>query len=175
MALMLIVPERKHEAAWNDILSEYRLNNAKVRWDMHMGFESGEYERYLQMDEDFRNSVNIAEGYSGRTSYFMVDSDRPDYFIGSVSVRYELTSELINIGGHIGYSIRPNERGKGYGTKQLQLALDVCRKLGIENALLTCNNTNMASAAVIKKCGGVFESSFTEDNSNIVDRYWIKL
>jgi predicted acetyltransferase len=36
----------------------------------------------------------------------------------------------------------------------LQHALDVCRDLGLESATLGCYKANVASAAVMKKCGG---------------------
>ena len=40
-----------------------------------------------------------------------------------VNIRHYLNEELSKFGGHIGYSIRPTERNKGYAHEQLKLAL----------------------------------------------------
>lgn len=56
---------------------------------------------------------------------------------------------------NIGQSIAPEFRGKGYGTKQLKTALKYCRMLGMDFALAGVRRNNLASTAVVKKCGGV--------------------
>ena len=57
----------------------------------------------------------------------------------------------------------------------LALALEKCRELGIDKALITCDNDNISSAKTALKNGGVLENEFTEENGNIVQRYWITL
>ena len=61
-------------------------------------------------------------------------------------------------GGHIGDGIRPSERRKGYATAMIGLALEECRKLGINKVLMTCDKTNIGSAKSIMNNGGVLES-----------------
>lgn len=51
---------------------------------------------------------------------------------GSISIRHELNDFLFNFGGHIGYSITPSERGKGYGKLQLKMGLEIAKSLGIK-------------------------------------------
>jgi len=59
-------------------------------------------------------------GYRDRVLWLVDDGD----YIGQASVRPELgTPYLITYGGHIGYSIRPSRRRRGYGRRILQLAL----------------------------------------------------
>lgn len=89
-----------------------------------------------------------------------------------VNIRHELSEFLLNFGGHIGQSIRPSERGKGYGTKQLMLAIEKCAKMGIENVLVTCNIENVASAKTIEKCYGELEN-IVKNGDEILKRYWI--
>ena len=48
----------------------------------------------------------------------------------------------------------PPLRGKGYGTQMLRFALEKARALGIERALVTCDDNNIASARVIENNGG---------------------
>lgn len=77
-----------------------------------------------------------------------------DRIVGLLSIRYELSEALTAKYGHIGYGVRPSERGKGYATQMLRHALSVCRGLGMASVVLGCYKANAASAAVIQKCGG---------------------
>ncbi len=54
-------------------------------------------------------------------------------------------------GGHIGYAIRPTERGKGTAKQQLALAFEQADRLGIEKVMVSCDRRNAASAAVIPR------------------------
>ena len=74
--------------------------------------------------------------------------------LGSVQLRHFLTPELEKHGGHIGYSIRPSERQKGYGKQQLLLVLDVVKQMKIPEVMISCNKDNIASSKTIISCGG---------------------
>ena len=93
--------------------------------------------------------------------------------VGLVNIRHKLNDELYNYAGHIGYSIRPLERKKGYGTILLTLALDCCKQLGINKVLVICNKNNIGSKNIIKNNNGKFESEIEKDNE-IYERYWIE-
>ena len=93
--------------------------------------------------------------------------------VGMINIRHSLESGFEISGGHIGYSIRPSERKKGYGNIILALALKYCKTLEIESVLVTCSKTNVASKKVILNNGGIFESEI-EENGKIIERYWIK-
>lgn len=75
-------------------------------------------------------------------------------------------------GGHIGYSVKPSERRKGYASQLIQLALDHYRARGIDRVLLTCDKDNIASAKVIQHNGGQLEDE-RQENNRITQRYWI--
>jgi predicted acetyltransferase len=87
---------------------------------------------------------------------------------GRVSIRHRLTDHLREIGGHIGYDIRPSARQRGHATAMFAAALPVARSLGITRALLTCDEDNIASRKVIEANGGVLE-----DKSSGKLRYWV--
>ncbi len=105
--------------------------------------------------------INLPKGCVPSTTYWLVDDDK---YIGSGNIRHELTDCLKQFGGHIGYCIRPECWNKGYGTAQLKMLLQEANKLGIGNALLTCDAKNIASARVMEKNGakklGLFQLRF---------------
>lgn len=103
---------------------------------------------------------------------FLVVRREDDAIIGMVNNRYELNDYLLAFGGHIGYSVKPSERRKGYASQLLHLALDHYRARGIDLVLLTCDKDNIASAKVIQHNGGQLEDE-RQENNRITQRYWI--
>jgi predicted acetyltransferase len=99
-----------------------------------------------------------------------------DKVVGLINIRHRLTPELLVESGHIGYSIHPAERRKGYAVKQLKLSLAEAKKLGLEKVLVTCDKKNIASARTIQKVGGILENEvISPDSGEVVQRYWIQL
>ena len=95
--------------------------------------------------------------------------------VGAASIRWRLNKELLHNGGHIGYGIRPSERGKGYGTRQLGLILDKCRERKMEKVLITCLEENLPSQKIVLKNGGVLENTVTTSQGETFCRYWVEL
>lgn len=105
------------------------------------------------------------------TTYILVrNSDNK--VLGMYNIRHDLNDFLLTYGGHIGYSIRPSERKKGYGTIGLKLALEETKKLDIKRVLITCNTKNIASSKVIENCGGILENTVVKADEEL-KRYWI--
>lgn len=77
-------------------------------------------------------------------------------------------------GGHIGDGVRPSERRKGIATQMISLALDECKKMGIQRVLMVCNKENAGSAKSIRNNGGVLENEIVVDGV-VEQRYWIEL
>lgn len=128
----------------------------------------------LQRFEDYRNGVNLPDGYVPATTFWLVDGDE---LIGACGIRHRLNDFLEQFGGHIGYAIRPSKWRQGYGTLQLKLALQEAGKLGIERVLITCDDQNIGSARVIEKNGGVHQDTIdreVEGKTRQVRRYWIQ-
>lgn len=88
--------------------------------------------------------------------------------VGFISLRHELNAFLLEQGGHIGYAVRPGARGRGIATAATALMLQEARSRGIGPVLITCDDSNGASAAVIERLGGVLED--VRDGKR---RYWV--
>lgn len=96
--------------------------------------------------------------------------------LGLLQVRHFFNDYLEKYGGHIGYSIRPSERRKGYAKEMLRMALPLCRQLGLERVLITCIDGNTGSEKTILANGGVYEFTVHEPNENVeLKRFWITL
>lgn len=68
---------------------------------------------------------------------------------------------------------------KGYASQMLTLALDFCRKIGLERVLLDCRADNAASERTIRKCGGISAGEVQvpgdDGQPERIRRFWIAL
>ena len=99
------------------------------------------------------------------TTLWWVDGD--DY-LGRLAIRHELNDFLLDVGGHIGYDVRPSRRREGHATEMLKQALPWALGLGIDPALVTCDDDNVGSIRAIEAAGGVLE-----DVRRTKRRYWV--
>ncbi len=107
---------------------------------------------------------------------FMLVRKADNKVLGFLQVRHEFNDYLSKYGGHIGYSVRPSERRKGYAKVMLKMALPFCREIGLDKVLITCMDGNIGSEKTILANGGVFESTVHEPNENKdLKRFWIEL
>ena len=113
------------------------------------------------------------EGWVPDTTFFCLDKEK-NIFVGAVNIRHYLSEGLLKTGGHIGDGIRPSERRKGYATAMIALALEECRKIGINRVLMCCDKDNIGSVKSIIYNGGILENEVEEDGQ-IEQRYWIQL
>lgn len=129
---------------------------------------------------DFENRLRrkYGEGYVPSEVFLAVRAE-DDHLVGILDYRHPLTPFLKQFGGHIGYSVAPSERRKGYAGEMLRQALAVCREYGESRVLLTCDKTNEASRRTIVKNGGVLENEVPDTvglcDGGIIQRYWIEL
>jgi predicted acetyltransferase len=99
-----------------------------------------------------------------------------DKIVGRVSIRHHLNDHLLKLGGHIGWAVAPAFRRHGYATAMVFQALPVMRELGINRALITCSDSNVASQRIIAKLDGKLENTvFDEGLQRYTQRYWASL
>ena len=133
-------------------------------WDT----ENFVYEEWLETNKQKEMGINLPENRVPSIPFVSFDDVGPA--LGFLNLRLRLNEGLLNYAGHIGYSIRPSERGKGYAKETLRQGLQVAKEKNIKKALVTCSVNNPASRAVILANGGLIE-----DVRNGVERYWIEV
>ena len=120
-----------------------------------------DYEGWLKkLDLDYIQ-VPDEERVPARTYFLVRESD--SRIIGMINIRLALNERLSHYGGHIGYSIRPTERGKGYNNINLYLGLKVCRKYGIKRIFMDADLENPASWKTMEAFGGVRIREYDDD------------
>ena len=152
--------EGRGEADDNSMLGR-EIHRSSGRWDDPAEFAS--YVRRLRADA--LEQSPRPKGHVPATTLWWTDGEE---YLGRLAIRHRLTARLREVGGHIGYDVRPSARGRGHATAMLAAALPVAHRLGVDPALLTCDEDNVASRKVIEANGGVFE-----DTRNGKLRYWV--
>lgn len=169
MDLQLVKMSEKFKLQLLDMMDEWtKTGETIIPWAIRK-VDYHDFDAYLKSLEESEPK----EGYVLASTFFAYDRER-DILVGAVDIRHSLNEALLLDGGHIGDGVRPSERRKGYATAMIALALDECRKLGIEKVLMVCNKENTGSAKSIQNNGGVLENEINVEGET-VQRYWIQL
>jgi len=170
--IRLIEPTIQLKTEFLAMVEEHIAIGEHKNWQYDQAVE--DFAKYVQDRLDWKEGRNLPEGWIPATTFWLVRGKNK--LLGTSSLRHELTEHLRNVGGHIGYNIRPSERRKGYGTLILKLTLQKARELGLTRVLITCDDDNVASARIIEKNGGVLEDKIMNEERNVPKRrYWIEL
>lgn len=130
---------------------------------------------YIQKCIDYESPKTLPDGKVIATQFMLIRKS-DTRLIGMIQVRHYFNDYLEKYGGHIGYSIRPSERRKGYAKEMLKMTIPFCHSLGLKQILITCIDGNIGSEKTILANGGVYESTVYEPNENErLKRFWITL
>ncbi|MEV8375511.1 GNAT family N-acetyltransferase [Kribbella sp. NPDC056861] len=136
-------------------------------WNRQQAEDPMEFARMVEaIRADADESVPTPPDLVHQTMLWFVD-DGTDW-LGRLSIRHSLTPALEELGGHIGYFVRPSARRRGHATQMLHQSLPIAARLGIDPALVTCDADNEASRKVILAAGGE-----QEDERHGKLRFWV--
>jgi predicted acetyltransferase len=176
--LELISPTMRWEAAYRAFIADFEAaGEQRIPGASSLERARADFAAFVQRLQNDERGVAFKPGIVPSSAYWMLRHNADGVSVlGVSSLRHALTPALEDVGGHIGYSIRPSERRRGYGTRILALTLPQARALGLERVLITCDTDNIGSARVIEKNGGVLASEgYSSRVEARVSRYWITL
>ena len=105
---------------------------------------------------------------------FLLIRENDNRLVGTLNLRWDLNEAMLRFGGHIGYGIRPSERGKGYNKINLYLGLKEARKIGLAKVMLGCAAANIPSDRTIRALGGSLARCETDpEDGEQTNVYWI--
>ncbi|ONI71894.1 GNAT family N-acetyltransferase [Kribbella sp. ALI-6-A] len=161
---------RSFLAAWDELEpEEERWMGAHALdedWNRAQAEDPAEFARLVDaIKSEADETLELPPGLVHQTVLWFTDGDE---WLGRLSIRHDLTPALLELGGHIGYVVRPSARRQGHATAMLAQALPIAAELGIDPALLTCDADHDASRKVIEAAGGELE-----DERHGKLRFWV--
>ena len=167
-------PSTRFRASFVDAVEEFRAEGLNDRnrsdqelsaytdWSSADGFAA--YVRAITVDA--LDESRLPPGLVPSTRLWWT---RGEEYLGRLDVRHRLTPALTEVGGHIGYAVRPGARRQGHATAMLRESLVLARAMGLERVLVTCDADNVGSRRVITANGGRLE-----DQRGQKLRFWIE-
>ena len=169
MNLKLVKMSESYQNQLRDMMDEWYAAGEKIIPYAIRKTDHHDFAAYMENLEvtDYRGAL-VPD-----STFFCLDTDR-NILVGAVNIRHSLNETLLRNGGHIGAGVRPSERRRGIATQMIGLALQECKKLGIQRVLMVCDKENVGSAKSIIHNGGTLENEITVDGI-VVQRYWIEI
>jgi predicted acetyltransferase len=143
---------------WQFLLSDY--------------VQDEEFSQYIDRVSSWKDEATVPEGKVASTFLVAIIDGK---IAGRLSIRHRLNEFLGLVGGHIGYGVAPEFRGKGVATYMLKYGLEFMKERGEEKVFISCHSENEASRKIIEKCGGEFAALVPHpyENGELYRTYWI--
>lgn len=157
--------ERKNDAI--EYINEHLQFNSDINGSGGLHRFIDNYEGWLEKLEEDNTRIPNEEKVPARTYFLVRENDNK--IIGMINIRLALNEKLKKFGGHIGYGIRPTERGKGYNKINLYLGLKICDEYEIDKVFMDADLDNPASWKTMESLGGIrIKEYFNDINSNCI-------
>ncbi|MBQ6313874.1 GNAT family N-acetyltransferase [Candidatus Saccharibacteria bacterium] len=164
-------PTLAREKDAKEYIEEFYANNSELHGTGGLQRYMDNYSEWLKkLDSDLKQEPS-EERVPAETYFLVRESDNK--IVGMIDIRLTLNHNLWNYGGHIGYSIRPSERRKGYNKVNLYLGLCVCKNHGIEAVLLDCDKENPGSSKTMQALGGKMIYEYFDSEKNITIQNYV--
>ncbi len=168
MTYELILPRPEYEPSYGAYIREL---GSEERYPFPLDFEHGDFAALLSRLGDFADGRNLPAGFVPATTFWLVHGGE---LVGVSNLRHHLNDRIRLNGGHIGLGVRPSYRGRGLGNLLLALTIQEARKKGIAQVHIHCHKSNVASARMIARNGGVLDSEAADaESEDVIQRYLV--
>lgn len=164
-------PSERYQVSFLKALQEFQAEGR----DLEIPLEevAANFGNFVQRLREQADPAKLKTGWVPHWYFWLIDDDE---YIGRLILRCELNEHLLQIGGHMGYQIRPSCRRQGYGRLILKYGLERAKTFGLAKVLLTCDEDNLSSRRIIESHAGMLENIIeVEQWPAKVCRYWIQL
>lgn len=161
---------RDHQKELEEFVMEFKCNH-ELEIPGASSLETMSFEEWFKRIQALASKNNIPKGLVPSTLKLAYDHNQ---LVGIIDMRHYLNEGLLKSGGHIGYSVRPTQRKKGYASAMMKEALKFYKQIHVDKVLLCCLKDNRASQKTIIHSGGVLENEI-QDGEDIYLRYWINV
>ena len=157
----LVLPDKTHEEAYIQMMDKWEAVEKNIQPELLRRYSKSlgsnvSYSKWLQWCEDDRATVSMLSTGVPCTLYFFVDDTGE--ILGAIEINQKNTHR-----GHLHAGIVPWRRGKGLGTKMLELALNICKDMGMSSVDIVPYKSNKSAIKTILKNGGILIDEFYED------------
>ncbi|GAC1390750.1 MAG: GNAT family N-acetyltransferase [Ktedonobacteraceae bacterium] len=164
-------PSERYQESYLEALREFQAEGRHL--ELSLTEVAASFGDFVQRLREQADPTKFKPGRVPNWVFWLIDGD--DY-IGRLILRTGLNEHLLQMGGNIGYEIRPSRRRQGYGKIILTYGLDRAKDFGLKRVLLTCDEDNLGSRRIIESHGGMLENIIeVEQWPAKVCRYWIQL
>lgn len=166
-------PSMEYKEDSINYIKEFYDCNSQIHGVSGLNRSLDDYEGWLEKLEYYK-SIQPNEEWVPSESYLLV-REEDNKVVGMINLRIVLNESLKKFGGHIGYSIRPSERKKGYNKINLYLILKRCCELGLSEVLLDCSVDNPGSYKTMESLGGIRIDKYYNEQYGWCYRYSINV
>ncbi len=164
--MRLVTPSTHWRSAFQEMAYEYEPADHRYALALR------DFGSYMRKVEAGRRSEDLPDGRVPGAEFWL---EHDGQIVACVRLRFRLTRNLENEGGHVGYDVRPSMRRRGYGTALLRLVLAEARARGVQRIRITCDDDNIGSIKVIERNGGVLTGCVaSKETAKTVRQYWIE-
>lgn len=158
-----VKPTKDYEQEAINYIKEFYEYNSDINGVGGLNRYLDDYDGWLVKLEEDRKRIPSEEKVPAETFFLVREND--NRIVGMINIRLVLNERLSRFGGHIGYSIRPTERGKKYNILNLYLGLLCCQEHGLDEIFMDCDKENPASAKTMIHFGAKLVREYYDDQN----------
>lgn len=167
---MIEYPSIMRETDAIDYVNEFKRYNSSINGIARLDRYLDDYDSWICYLES-EKVIKPNEKTVPTVTYFIVRKN-DNRIVGMINIRLAMNERVRKSYGTVGYSIRPTERGKGYGKLSLFFGVLVCNCLGIKKIYLECDKDNYASAKIITDLGGIFKCGKLNEKTGKIESFY---